>query len=96
MAQPRGLVVLAGAGRIGPSVREFLLNDLNIRVEVPALEFSPTEDILGGPGGEVPRQTQMLSLDQIVLEPYHSLAAAQASPKVSRGGITVLLTSSLG
>lgn len=52
VAQPRGLVVLAGAGRIGPSVREFLLNDLNIRVEVPALEFSPTEDILGGPGGE--------------------------------------------
>ena len=48
VAQPRGLVVLAGAGRIGPSVREFLSNNLKIRVEVPALEFSPIGEILGG------------------------------------------------
>lgn len=48
VAQPRGLVVLAGAGRVGPSVREFLTNNLKIRVEVPALEFSPTGGILGG------------------------------------------------
>ncbi|KAF8434536.1 hypothetical protein L210DRAFT_3553148 [Boletus edulis BED1] len=48
VAQPRGLVVLAGAGRIGPSVREFLSNNLKIRVEVPALEFSPSGGILGG------------------------------------------------
>ena len=48
VAQPRGLVVLAGAGRIGPSVRGFLSNILKIRVEVPALEFSPTGEILGG------------------------------------------------
>ena len=48
VAQPRGLVVLAGAGKIGPSVREFLSNSLKIRVEVPALEFSPTGEILGG------------------------------------------------
>ncbi|KAG6333479.1 hypothetical protein ID866_5608 [Astraeus odoratus] len=49
VAQPRGLVVLAGAGKIGPTVREFLSDNLSIRVEVPALEFSPTGTILGGP-----------------------------------------------
>ncbi|KAH7926259.1 large subunit of L-aminoadipate-semialdehyde dehydrogenase [Leucogyrophana mollusca] len=48
VAQPRGLVVLAGAGKIGPSVREFLSTDLKIRVEVPALEFSSTGQMLGG------------------------------------------------
>ena len=48
VAQPRGLVVLAGAGRIAPSVREFLSGSLKIRVEVPALEFSPLGEILGG------------------------------------------------
>lgn len=48
VAQPRALVVLAGAGRIESSVREFLSNALKIRVEVPALEFSPTGEILGG------------------------------------------------
>lgn len=48
VAQPRGLVILAGAGKIGPSVREFLSNNLRIRVEVPALEFSSTGIILGG------------------------------------------------
>ncbi|KAG1859614.1 hypothetical protein DFJ58DRAFT_905630 [Suillus subalutaceus] len=48
VAQPRGLVVLSGAGKIAPSVREFLSTELKIRVEVPALEFSPTSQILGG------------------------------------------------
>ncbi|KAI6104324.1 hypothetical protein F5141DRAFT_182380 [Pisolithus sp. B1] len=48
VAQPRGLVVLAGAGKIGITVREFLSNNLKIRVEVPALAFSPSGDILGG------------------------------------------------
>ncbi|KAL4068584.1 hypothetical protein V8B97DRAFT_1973578 [Scleroderma yunnanense] len=52
VAQPRGLVVLAGAGKIGPTVRNFLSSDLQIRVEVPALEFSGTGDILGGLGSE--------------------------------------------
>lgn len=48
VAQPRGLVVLAGAGKIGPTVREFLSDNLKIRVEVPALAFSPSGDVLGG------------------------------------------------
>ena len=48
MAQPRGLVVLSGAGKIGPSVREYLSTELKIRVEVPALEFASTSQILGG------------------------------------------------
>ncbi|KAH7882420.1 hypothetical protein F5I97DRAFT_1817360 [Phlebopus sp. FC_14] len=48
VAQPRGLVVLSGAGKIGPTVREFLLASLKIRVEVPSLEFSSTGEILGG------------------------------------------------
>lgn len=48
MAQPRGLVILKGAGIISPSVRELLSTELKIRVEVPALELSPKGDILGG------------------------------------------------
>ncbi|KAF8067844.1 alpha-aminoadipate reductase Lys1p [Lyophyllum atratum] len=48
VAQPRGLVVLKGAGAIGPSVREFLSTELKIRVEVPALEVLPGGGISGG------------------------------------------------
>jgi L-aminoadipate-semialdehyde dehydrogenase len=42
------LVVLKGAGSISPSVREFLSEELNIRVEVPALEVFPDGSISGG------------------------------------------------
>ncbi|KII91221.1 hypothetical protein PLICRDRAFT_27968 [Plicaturopsis crispa FD-325 SS-3] len=48
VAQPRGLVVLKGAGTIGPSVRDYISTELKIRVEVPALELSPNGDISGG------------------------------------------------
>lgn len=48
VAQPRGLIVLKGAGQIAPSVREFMSTELKIRVEVPALEILPTGDIHGG------------------------------------------------
>ncbi|TFY78984.1 hypothetical protein EWM64_g5026 [Hericium alpestre] len=48
VAQPRGLVVLKGAGTISPSVREFISTELQIRVEVPALELLPNGDIVGG------------------------------------------------
>ncbi|GLB39164.1 putative condensation domain containing protein [Lyophyllum shimeji] len=52
VAQPRGLVVLKGAGTIGPSVREFLSTELKIRVEVPALEVLPSGGIAGGLGAD--------------------------------------------
>ena len=48
VAEPRGLVVLKGAGSISPSVREFLSEELKIRVEVPALEVFPDGTIFGG------------------------------------------------
>ncbi|KAF9482698.1 alpha-aminoadipate reductase Lys1p [Pholiota conissans] len=48
VAQPRGLVVLKGAGKIGPSVREFLSEELKIKIEVPALEAFPDGHIEGG------------------------------------------------
>jgi L-aminoadipate-semialdehyde dehydrogenase len=48
VAQPRGLVVLKGAGLINPSVREFLSSELKIRIEVPALELLPDGSVLGG------------------------------------------------
>ncbi|KAF9564472.1 alpha-aminoadipate reductase Lys1p [Agrocybe pediades] len=48
VAQPRGLVVLKGAGAIGPTVREFLSEELKIKVEVPALEVFPDGHIIGG------------------------------------------------
>ncbi|KAF7300613.1 Alpha-aminoadipate reductase Lys1p [Mycena chlorophos] len=49
VAQPRGLVVLKGAGTIHPTVREYLASELKIRVEVPAVEVLPTGEIFGGP-----------------------------------------------
>ncbi|ESK92904.1 aminoadipate-semialdehyde dehydrogenase [Moniliophthora roreri MCA 2997] len=48
VAQPRGLIVLQGAGTLHPSVREFLSTELKIRVEVPALRVFPSGEILGG------------------------------------------------
>lgn len=48
VAQPRALIVLKGAGIIGPSVRAFISNEVKIRVEVPALELLPDGAILGG------------------------------------------------
>ncbi|KAF8327741.1 alpha-aminoadipate reductase Lys1p [Cantharellus anzutake] len=48
VAKPRGLIVLKGAGIINPSVRRFVTEELEIKVEVPALEFSPNLEILGG------------------------------------------------
>jgi L-aminoadipate-semialdehyde dehydrogenase len=55
VAQPRGLIVLKGAGSINPSVRDFLSSELKIRVEVPALELLPDGGVLGGsiPGGNI-------------------------------------------
>ncbi len=50
VAQPRGLVVLKGAGIINPSVREFLSTELKIRVEVPGLEVMTDGQIMGGLG----------------------------------------------
>lgn len=40
--------MLKGAGIIGPSVREFISNEVKVRVEVPALELLPDGTILGG------------------------------------------------
>ncbi|OJT03479.1 L-2-aminoadipate reductase [Trametes pubescens] len=48
VAQPRALVVLKGAGKISPSVREFINTELEIRVEVPALELLADGQIVGG------------------------------------------------
>ncbi|GJJ06092.1 putative NRPS-like protein biosynthetic cluster [Clathrus columnatus] len=49
VAQPRGLIVLQGAGSIHSSVRDFLTDELLIRTEIPALEFTPDGSLLGGP-----------------------------------------------
>jgi L-aminoadipate-semialdehyde dehydrogenase len=42
------LIVLKGAGVINPTVREFITSELEIRVEVPALEVDPDGAIRGG------------------------------------------------
>ncbi|KAL4254322.1 ATP-dependent AMP-binding enzyme family protein [Abortiporus biennis] len=52
VAQPRALVVLKGAGKIGQTVRDFITEELKIRVEVPALELLPDGDIVGGSHNE--------------------------------------------
>ena len=48
MARPRGLIVLKGAGVINPTVRDFISTELEIRVEVPALELSDSREVFGG------------------------------------------------
>jgi L-2-aminoadipate reductase len=48
VARPRGLIILKGAGSISPTVRDFLACELVIRVEIPALELTPSGDITGG------------------------------------------------
>ena len=48
VAQPRALVVLSGAGKISPTVRDFISTELQIRVEVPALELLSAGQIVGG------------------------------------------------
>ncbi|KZP25738.1 alpha-aminoadipate reductase Lys1p [Athelia psychrophila] len=48
VARPRALVVLAPAGTLAPSVRQFIAEELEIRVEVPALSLSPDGSVVGG------------------------------------------------
>ncbi|KAI0346141.1 alpha-aminoadipate reductase Lys1p [Trametopsis cervina] len=48
VARPRALIVLKGAGKIGPTVREFITNEVQVRVEVPALELLPDGQLAGG------------------------------------------------
>ena len=74
VAQPRALVVLSGAGKISPSVREFISAELQIRVEVPALELLADGQIVGGQGadGTDVLETQMRLADtdpEVVLGP---------------------------
>ncbi|KAI0305172.1 L-aminoadipate-semialdehyde dehydrogenase large subunit [Multifurca ochricompacta] len=75
VAQPRGLVVLKGAGTINPTVRAFIASELRICVEVPALELCADGTITGGPsssGGSdvLLRQSTMGDSDpDIVLGP---------------------------
>jgi L-2-aminoadipate reductase len=64
VAQPRALIVLKGAGTIGPTVREFITNEVQIRVEVPALELLADGSLVGGP----------TSSGEDVLAGQHSLA----------------------
>lgn len=48
VAQPRGLLVLKGAGVVNPNVRDFITAEVKLRVEVPALELLPDGSIMGG------------------------------------------------
>ncbi|KAH9161398.1 alpha-aminoadipate reductase Lys1p [Lactarius sanguifluus] len=52
VAQPRGLIVLKGAGTINPAVRAFVSSELHICVEVPALELRSDGAIIGGFGSD--------------------------------------------
>lgn len=53
VAQPRAIVVLKGAGLLSPTVRQFVSTELKVRVEVPALELTPTGEVLGGVNGSM-------------------------------------------
>lgn len=51
VARPRALVVLGKAGTIHPSVREVIANELDLRVEIPALELTAA-GLMGGAGAD--------------------------------------------
>lgn len=67
------MVVLKGAGVISPSVREFLSEELKIKVEVPALEVFADGGILGGLGAN----------SEDVLKEHHELG--DTDPNVASG-----------
>ena len=48
VAQPRALIVLKGAGKINPNVRKFINSELDIKVEVPALQLPGGGKVVGG------------------------------------------------
>ena len=53
VARPRALVVLAKAGVLQPSVRQCIEHELELRLEMPALELRPDGSVHGGAvGGE--------------------------------------------
>lgn len=59
-------MVLKGAGTISPSVREFITTELQICVEVPALELQANGEIVGGPGpDDSDVLTKQLSLAEV-------------------------------
>ena len=57
VARPRGLVVLERAGVLSPTVREYIKNELDLRVQIPALKLSKD----GLKGGNVEGQNDILS-----------------------------------
>ncbi|KIJ29116.1 hypothetical protein M422DRAFT_269542 [Sphaerobolus stellatus SS14] len=61
VAQPRGLIVLRGAGSIHQTVRDFLTDELAIRTEIPALEMTPEGTVQGGPPVSIDAQEDALS-----------------------------------
>ncbi|KAI9347701.1 hypothetical protein BDR26DRAFT_1004815 [Obelidium mucronatum] len=48
VAQPRGLVVLKKAGELDSQVRDYVSNELQIKIEIPALEIQPDGTLTGG------------------------------------------------
>lgn len=48
VAKPRAIVVLAKAGTLHPSVRKCIAEELQVRVEVPALELLDDGNVVGG------------------------------------------------
>lgn len=48
VARPRALVVLAKVGTIQPSVRQCIEQELDLRIEIPALELLPDGTVVGG------------------------------------------------
>lgn len=70
VAKPSALVVLKGAGILNPSVRDFIATNLKIIVEVPALEISPSHEILGG---------HSLGSSEDVLDPSRHLSSLDPS-----------------
>ncbi|GAA5853274.1 hypothetical protein JCM8547_000264 [Rhodosporidiobolus lusitaniae] len=68
VAQPRALVILAAAGSLLPSVRQYVTEKLSIRVEVPALQLTTSGLLLGS------SSSTSSALDDI-FSPVQSLAS---------------------
>lgn len=48
VAKPRGLIVLAEAGEIAPSVREYIKKEQDIACEIPGLKIGASGQLSGG------------------------------------------------
>ncbi|GAA6012736.1 hypothetical protein JCM10207_005345 [Rhodosporidiobolus poonsookiae] len=70
VAQPRALVILAAAGSLLPTVRQYVTEKLDIRVEIPALQLTTSGLLLGSaPSAEEAAKDVLAPLQELASTP---------------------------